>query len=39
MRVYVQSDATRMVKDLRPSLVMADGSGPIDRAQKTQEEA
>lgn len=36
MRVYVQSDATSMVKDLKSSLVMADGTETIDRDQKTQ---
>lgn len=37
MGLYVRRDATRMAKDLKPSLVMADGTGIVDRDQETQE--
>lgn len=37
MGLYVQRDATRMAKDIKPSLVMADGTGIVDRDQETQE--
>lgn len=37
MRMYMQSDATRMVRDLKPTLVKADGPGTVGRDQKTQE--
>lgn len=37
MGVYVLSDATRMVKEFKPSLLITDGIGIVDRDQKTQE--